>query len=866
VAVLRRPSAAAPEPSLPWQPIRQDTRLSPTFAYRAILPAPQAEQTLRVRLYGQTRIVALVLSADRIAVEERTGKTESRELAAVTPTNWQDGNELTIVKTPDSLSAYRNGERLIATPCPLEQWRMVRWDALGDFEPSNASFQKIGRLVFADDFMHGENELGQWRPESGEWTVHELQNPIRSANPFSFLGTGDNAVAAAGQWFWRNYRVAASAHPLPGASFGISFCRRGPDTAYDLRWSHVGPDAVLELSRIHAGQRQSLARQPLPCRANGWVQLAASQLDGLIVVLVDGRPVLSVTDSAPLCGGGVALWTDGGEGTVFDDVSVGPVDRVSLTPDASIPGTILPSGSLGTTTDREECLIGGILLGNATVEATVACSGRTSPLGLVARANGAKQLRFQLVPGTPWQAQVVAVTPAGETVLASEDTAAPDGEATLGFTVLDNEAWGTVGGKIAVYAPQVRTVGQGLTGLFARTEPIRATRLAVSPTSPLPSIDNRVETFTHEQSMQNWNSPVLAWTPDYSGSLPLYWHRSDFWRDVSVQADIESLRKQSSVSAWGVAMAAEGGTDDGPEPRWELYATPGTSEIFVQRPGQEPIQIPFAGELRTLALERRGNRILAKPNGHVAWQDRLPDKGDGLLRVGRIGRGATDEWAQAVTICADSLRTYSFKEAPVDWLPAAGEWKITNRWECDPRWSFFSGVQRGGPACLWSKLQHGRNVTIEFFVGPKMDRDRGKWYEYAADFNAVICADGQDISSGYSFLFGGWDDRGSQIVRGHEILAENRNITIPRKSSTHRRWFHVKIRKRGDQLTFWVDGAVVGTARDDSPLAGNRFGLWTYDNGIMVAQVRIATNGELSAVDLGTVPKSRPLTPYDKQP
>ena len=76
----------------------------------------------------------------------------------------------------------------------------------------------------------------------------------------------------------------------------------------------------------------------------------------------------------------------------------------------------------------------------------------------------------------------------------------------------------------------------------------------------------------------------------------------------------------------------------------------------------------------------------------------------------------------------------------------------------------------------------GPSALREFFAGPRMDRDRGTTYNYAADFNAVLATDGSDIVSGYSFLFGGWDDRGSQIVRGHEIVGENRRVAIPRDS------------------------------------------------------------------------------------
>lgn len=866
VLLSRRPAPVPVESGESWEPVKQSNRLSPAFAWRVTLPAVTPGQMLRCRLYGQTRVLAVVAEAERIAVAEVTGPGKQRELVTVALTEpLAEGEVLAVAKSPDALTVARNGVVVAQAPCPLETWRLVRWDQTGGLVPIALTYQKIGRLVFADDFMHGDNALGEWQPQSGQWTVHELQNPIRSANPFSFLGTGRDALAQAGQWFWRNYQLTCSAHPLQDSAFGISFCHLDASQNYSLRWRKTGATGVLELTRCKGGESQSLARRELPFLANSWVGLSVSQLDGLLVVAVDGHEVFRVVDPAPLLGGGIGLWTDGGEGTVFDDVVVTPVDHLTVT-QANLPISLLPTGQLGTTAEQTACPLDGILLENATVTMTAPIAGRTAPVGLFARRNGAKDLRFQLVPGATWQAQIVATTPVGETVVASEEMASPKGGGELSFTVLNREAWGMVDGRIVVYSGQVPVLGRGHGGAFAAPEsPVRPTRLAVVPATALPNIDNRVETFTHEQSMQNWNSPVLFWTPDYTSKLPLYWHRSDFWRDVSVSADVAELEKLDGVQTWGVALSEEGTAAGQADRRWELFLVPGTTpQLFLSQPGAEPAALPASGKVQSLALERRGNLLLAKQNGRTIWDGRLTASSDGLMRVGRIGRGATDEWALAVEIRADSMRTYSFKEAPVDWLPASGEWQVTNRWQCDPRWSFFSGVQRGGPACLWNKYRHGDNVTIEFFVGPKMDRERGKWYEYAADFNAVICADGSDIASGYSFMFGGWDDRGSQIVRQREILAENRRIVIPRQSSTHRRWFHVKLRKRGAQLTFWVDGALVGSVQDASPLAGDRFGLWTWDNGIMVAQVRVATDGEMESVGMDTAPNPKSKTPYDK--
>lgn len=861
----RRPATAPPSTERSWTPLGESTRLAPAFAWHGPLPAFQPGQALRFRLHGQTRILAAIIDPDHLTIEEHTGLGQSRVLDRhPLDTPWTDGDILTIAKGPDSLALARNGSVLARAPIPLDTWRLVRWDQTGDPDAAPLAYQRIGPLVFADDFMHGDGELGEWRPQTGTWTVHALQNPIRSANPFSLLGTGDDALIRVGQWFWRNYRLTCSAHPLKGSAFGLSLCRQDNGQSYDLRWSIAGEAAVLELSRNSRGERRSLARRELPFRPESWVQLAVSQLDGLLVVTVDGHETFRVLDPQPLLGGGIGLWTSGGEGTVFDDVTVLPVDQLAATGAAALPASLLPNGSPATAKDQPECPLGGVLLENATVEMTAPLAGRTAPLGLFARRSGPRQLRFLLVPGTPWQARIVATTPAGDVLLASENLDPPGPAAELAFAVLNREAWGTVNGRIAVYAGRVPVLGQGQAGAFADpAEPLAPSRLAVRPTPQLANIDTVAETFSHEQSMQNWNSPVLAWVPDYTSKLPVYWHRSDFWNDLAVTANVAELEQRDGAQVWGVALLDESGAADEGERRWQLFALPQGKGVFLGLPGAEPVALPASQPVQTLALERRGDFLLAKLNGRTVWNGRIPPGKDSLLRVGRIGRGATDDWAKAVEVRAASVQTYSFREAPVDWLPASGEWEVTNRWECDDRWSFFSGTLLDGPACLWNKRQHGENVSIEFFVGPKMDRQRGQWYEYAADFNAVICADGSDIASGYSFMFGGWDDRGSQIVRGNRILAENRRIVIPRQSSTHRRWFHIKLRKRGPELTFWVDGALVGSAKDDQPLAGNRFGLWTWKNGIMVAQVRVATESDMASVGMAAPPNPRPRTPYD---
>ena len=87
---------------------------------------------------------------------------------------------------------------------------------------------------------------------------------------------------------------------------------------------------------------------------------------------------------------------------------------------------------------------------------------------------------------------------------------------------------------------------------------------------------------------------------------------------------------------------------------------------------------------------------------------------------------------------------------------------------------------------------------------------------------------------------------------------------ISHRGNIHRVWFHVKIRKDGPMLTMWVDGVQVFQVKDDQPLTGNRFAIWTWKNGVMIAQVRVSSDQPLTtAPAVFALPKPNPQTPYD---
>jgi hypothetical protein len=194
---------------------------------------------------------------------------------------------------------------------------------------------------------------------------------------------------------------------------------------------------------------------------------------------------------------------------------------------------------------------------------------------------------------------------------------------------------------------------------------------------------------------------------------------------------------------------------------------------------------------------------------------------------------------------------YTFAKAPTDWRVAGGVWGIAPRWQSDPGKTFFCGwldPQSDEKAVvIWNKRGFPGEVTVELHVGPKMDQQRGRRYEYVRDFNITIAADGKHLTSGYTFTCGGFSDTRSAILRGREVLAESTglNARIPRDTmTTGRKWWYLRAVRAGGSLAFDVECRGVKLVRlrcvDPNPLPGDRVAIWTYDCGIVVGRVRIS--------------------------
>ncbi|MCK5806480.1 MAG: hypothetical protein KAI66_26855, partial [Lentisphaeria bacterium] len=238
-------------------------------------------------------------------------------------------------------------------------------------------------------------------------------------------------------------------------------------------------------------------------------------------------------------------------------------------------------------------------------------------------------------------------------------------------------------------------------------------------------------------------------------------------------------------------------------------------------------------------LRRAGSFISASVNGREIGRYRAVRTGGARVGYSVLGASPRPDEARVFT---GNVYNELFRGAPSGWRVSGGTWEVTNRWECDDRWSFFSGRSKE-LAAVWHKHRFAGDLVVEFYAGVKMDTSRGDAYQYASDINLTLCGDGEDLTSGYSFLFGGWDDSRTAIVRQDRIVAQTTKYLIPREKGIHRHWFHIRVEKRGGRLTYSIDGKAVLTYADPEPLQDGQLALWTYNNGVMLARVRVCHQG-----------------------
>jgi len=136
-------------------------------------------------------------------------------------------------------------------------------------------------------------------------------------------------------------------------------------------------------------------------------------------------------------------------------------------------------------------------------------------------------------------------------------------------------------------------------------------------------------------------------------------------------------------------------------------------------------------------------------------------------------------------------------------------------------------------------------------------------YPNPRDLNLTICGDGRNLSSGYSFIFAGWDNQKTALLRHREIVAENTDPQFQihgvqeEEHPHHTHWFYLRAQKKGGHLRFYVDNLLALEYEDPDPLPGGRIAFWTWGNGLLLTRVRVAYEGRGKAGPLLVPPPGR---------
>lgn len=266
-------------------------------------------------------------------------------------------------------------------------------------------------------------------------------------------------------------------------------------------------------------------------------------------------------------------------------------------------------------------------------------------------------------------------------------------------------------------------------------------------------------------------------------------------------------------------------------------------------------------------------KVLAAEPGHGQAKGCLAQVEEELARREEMLGGAQSDWVYPaenrmvaletagltvdpgeVDIYSDRVYDYTFADPPTDWMITGGLWETTSRWTCSPQWSWFGGFQQDGIAAVWNKRQFTGDITVEAYCAFKMGvHPATRSYRNPNDMNITICGDGANPSSGYSFIYGGDLNSVSRIMRGTQVLAENRSPEAllpifedgyPSTYEFHRKWWMLRVRKSGERLSFWVDDRLIAEATDPDPLDGGRVAIWGRDNGLILSRIKIYYENE----------------------
>ena len=773
-----------------------------------------------------------------------------------------------------------------------------------------------------EDFGVWEPLYGKWQLHS---VIEDIQSndalrkrlkegsEYRNANAFSLSGRSSNsndtheALIITGYPFWDDFKAVVSAKTSGGA-IGLAFGVEDEANLWFVRW-HIAARGIspapLELVKRVAGKDKIVAGATVPARTDNWYRLSVTTVGSVARISVDGTVVASVKDR-DLTGGAIGLmaWDEGP--AFFDDVDVSSVAAVrpglaepADTLDETVTGKWATTGDPGSRTYSGRSSAPGVaavrLLGSrrwapTSLEARVDTTKATTEAGLVFAETGSGS-RWGLTWRQADGGSVVLSRSAGTATRVVARVPCPVHMPGCHHLRVDLGDAGIVKGYVNGELELRASVTNDLSG--------RVGLLAISPDDVrfsnvrMNAVTERdwerpikVGLFADDPYMQGWASPRHAWIPVENGvtnSARLYRHKGDFYGAFSVHGpltdgllflfgrdDLALGRGYELHFAFGEGESNRNATatltrdghvlEKAAFTRGEREVIKG-KEVVDEKLGPMPLPAETVSH-GSWGLHREGKYVWVEACGRELFSHRESTPLTGR-ELGLAIREALD--FARVEVRRDRVKDYQFERATADWQ-TVGKWEVTNRFSCDPRWSHMNGRSRG-VAALWNKLAFEGDDTLEYYAGMRMRQGdmldmASVYYPRVGDINVALCADGNDLFSGYNVIIGAWDrwwsERWTQLRRRGDIAKQTDRELVPRTRDkkpvnrpiegewdpggrpVHGAWYFVKVRKTGNRFDVWFDNTPVFSYEDADALPGKRLALWTQDNSIVLARARIA--------------------------
>ncbi len=346
------------------------------------------------------------------------------------------------------------------------------------------------------------------------------------------------------------------------------------------------------------------------------------------------------------------------------------------------------------------------------------------------------------------------------------------------------------------------------------------------------------------RGMAVWASVKSEWKP-IPGAVGYFTHRSEFYGNHGVVIDVK-IPADSLTGAMDIILCGDGKSiDNGYRLSIRTGAAKEVPEMALYRNGLIVAtgDIEFTpGEDYSLRFKRINNRISFVVDDEVKLTYDDANAIYGLKPAYHVE--GTFTGIGDVLVMGENNLDYAFTGAPSDWVNE-GTWEATTRWSCAPQWSFLAGWGASDVA-IWHKKIFTGDQLMQAFVGVKMEYpyQREIYDNRYRNLGITICGDGKDPRSGYSAIYGAASKDGT-VLNARTILLRNgvevaeSPVRMPGRNEAHNIWFDLELRKHSADIEFWLGGALLLKYTDPAPIAGGIPAVWTCDNGMSVARVRL---------------------------